>query len=370
MKQLLCLLLALCLPLTALADTVAERVNAPETWQGEFQSNTGLTHVYVDMTIEVPEVDAFPIYAVEPRVFSMEDVTIAANQYLGEDNWQQMDSIGDPVEGELRYLVYEDSNFVFYDCTVRETGNPHGQIVWAAYNDRDGMPGVPDYSSDTVLECLDNRYDRGRDVGTLEEAVALADAFIAPLDPEMVFEFADPTLEGYGMRFDHNEQSSYGYRLYYVRKVSDILVSSVYPLRAPAEDIYTYVLPYERLWIDVGEGGVFGMRWDNPIVVKDVIAKDCELLPFEKIMDIFSTIAPLTIQATEYESNNNLYVKRAALSYICAQERGNPTSYQLIPVWDFFGARTIGREHYEEYNYALLTINAIDGTIIDRKYGY
>lgn len=41
MKRLLALLLALYLPAFALADTIAERIGAPETWQGEFQSNTG-----------------------------------------------------------------------------------------------------------------------------------------------------------------------------------------------------------------------------------------------------------------------------------------------------------------------------------------
>ena len=47
----------------------------------------------------------------------------------------------------------------------------------------------------------------------------------------------------------------------------------------------------------------------------------------------------------------------------------------LVPVWDFYGPRswTLGTgEPYTFYDpdQSLLTINAVDGTIIDRSLGY
>ena len=62
-------------------------------------------------------------------------------------------------------------------------------------------------------------------------------------------------------------------------------------------------------------------------------------------------------------------------------------SYLLIPVWDFFGSCTdkypddyedvmqIGLDDnneitYKEFARSLLTINAIDGSVIDRGLGY
>jgi hypothetical protein len=50
----------------------------------------------------------------------------------------------------------------------------------------------------------------------------------------------------------------------------------------------------------------------------------------------------------------------------------------LIPVWDFFGSTTQytvqdGKEYVDTYESAtrsLLTINAIDGAVIDRQKGY
>lgn len=71
------------------------------------------------------------------------------------------------------------------------------------------------------------------------------------------------------------------------------------------------------------------------------------------------------------------------------QHRRNETKYLLIPVWDFYGQRTIEFDHEyidkqnAEYgqtsDYMLtesfdvqpfVTANALDGTIVDRTLGY
>ena len=48
----------------------------------------------------------------------------------------------------------------------------------------------------------------------------------------------------------------------------------------------------------------------------------------------------------------------------------------LVPVWDFFGSLDVGledtlaRDSQGCFTRSLLTINAIDGTVIDRELGY
>ena len=44
----------------------------------------------------------------------------------------------------------------------------------------------------------------------------------------------------------------------------------------------------------------------------------------------------------------------------------------LIPVWDFIGTTTPGGKPMDDNaeEYVLLTVNAIDGSIIDRTLGY
>ena len=366
MKRLLALLLILCLPITAFADTIAERIGAPESWQGEFQTTTGKTHVYVDMTIHVPDADALPVYAVEPRVFTIEDVARFADVMLGEGAWYQVESVfhvAEPMEGEPRYLFHENElGYRSYHCNF-ESDRAYVSGGYAT------MEKTGDWLDSNQLYYSESfRSHTSHDLPPLEEAIALADSYVRQFAPGMVFESADTALDNRGM--GHRPDGEYGYRLYYAREVDSTLVTPVHQRGAREVTVYNPVLPYEFLCVDVGADGVFMIEWEHPISITGLIAEDSELLPFETILDIFGTIAPLTIQSSEYEANNALYINRAELGYMCLQERGKPTSYQLVPVWDFFGERTIGRERYTTHNWSHLTINAIDGTIIDRELGY
>lgn len=373
MKRVLYLLLALFLPVIALADTIAERVNAPERWQGEFQSNTGRTHVYVDMAIELPDVEKFPIYAVKQHPFTIEEVARAADALLGEGNWQQLDG-WNPVKDGPRYLEnkWSDGMGSDHDCLLAsgDLDNQDIRSVWASY---DQLKALPDWYRYIWMNYGERRRHYDRNIGTVEDAIALADALIEQIAPGMTLESVDPEKDGryMGHRAGTDSRADYGYRLYYSRVVDGIRITPVYQEGAKdAEELYNPVLAYESLYVDVGAEGIFQMEWEYPIEISEIIAEDCELLPFEKIMDIFGVIAPLTIQRYEYEANNNLYITRAVLGYMCVQERDDSFAYQLIPVWDFFGERTIGPERYNEHNWSYLTINAIDGTVIDRDYGY
>ena len=368
MKRFVCLLLILCLPVSALAETVAERVGAPESWQGEFQSSTGRTHVYVDMSVQVPDVEAIPIWAVEPHTFTVEQVVQMADLCLGEGDWYQIDMYGDqktPLEGEPRFLRTDYDVWTDYDLTLR---NDDGHWVYSSY---DYVQGMGEWHMRNAISYTDHRTDHTRDIGTLEDAIALADSYVARLEPDMVYESVNPRTDGFMMRVDTRGRSSHGYRLYYARAVSGIMVTPYAGSGADdAKETFNPVPQCEELWVDVGDEGVFALNWSHPIEIKDMVSEDCELLSFDQIMDILGVLGPMSIQHLEYEPNNALYLNRAVLGYMCLQERGKPTSYQLLPVWDFFGARTIGRERYEWHNTPLLTINAIDGTIIDRKLGY
>ena len=368
-------MLVLFLPVTALADTIAQRVDAPDTWQGEFQSSTGRSHIYVDMTVEMPVADAFPIYSVKPRTFSIQEVTQLADIMLGEGNWYVADAWDDALVGaEPGYIRNEIDSGEDFTCRLRRIdGIP--ACVDAHYATLDVLPGWYMFNQLTFALREENT---GRDIGTVDEALALANGLIRQISPDMALESVDPEMDGYEMSYRTiypGQRGDYGYRFHYARMVDSIPIthvnqggaSDVLDIKNP---IYSPVLPYEHLFVDVGENGIFQFQWEHPIEITGITVEDCELLPFKQIMDIFATIAPLTIQSVEYYENNALYINRAVLGYMCLMERGQPGSYQLVPVWDFFGARTMNDARFEDRNWSYLTINAIDGTIIDRNYGY
>lgn len=320
------------------------------------------------MTIHVPDVDALPIYAVEPHAFTIEDVASFADVMLGEGAWHQEKLTRAEgrvlIEDGPRYLFHENElGYRSYDCQLKDED---GRYISGGYAT---MEKTGDWlASDRLYYSESFRSHTSRALPSLEGAIALADSYVRQFAPGMVFESVDTALDNRGL--GNRADGKYGYRLYYAREVGGTLVTPVHQSGAREVTIYNPVLPYESLCVDVGADGIFMIEWEHPISITDVIAEDSELLPFENILDIFGTIAPLTIQRSEYEPNNNLYINRAVLGYMCLQERGNPSSYQLVPVWDFFGERTIGRERYDTHNWSYLTINAIDGTVIDRDLGY
>lgn len=103
---------------------------------------------------------------------------------------------------------------------------------------------------------------------------------------------------------------------------------------------------------------------------------EAALLPFDQIMEVFIRIAPLSIAANELNSKfgnqyvNNLYIKEIRLGYMCTMDRDRPERHLLIPVWDFYGEQEFRDGYYTFDNQSLFTINAMDGTVIDRDYGH
>lgn len=370
MRRLICLLLASCLPVTALADTVAERIGAPESWQGEFRSNTGRTRIFLDMAVQVPEVEAVPVWAVEPRVFAVEEVAHAADVFLGEGNWRQRSESNEAIEDELCYRVDSSDRQTRYSCSLVTGDSPEaGRFVSAYY---DLWKGMGDWHLANALSYGVSGVSWGRDVPANEEAARLADEAVGQIAPEMVRESAEPTLDFPWERMgDAKGRSDYGYRFYYTRVLEGIPITVVREKGAgDAMETLNPVLPRESLHVDVGEHGIFQFDWDHPIEIIEKVAEDCELLPFDTIMDIVGRVGVLKYQTFESSTSTSLYIDRATLGYMCLQERGKPASYRLVPVWDFFGTREFYGEHEDLHNDSYLTINAIDGTVIDRIYGY
>jgi hypothetical protein len=101
------------------------------------------------------------------------------------------------------------------------------------------------------------------------------------------------------------------------------------------------------------------------------------MLPFDKIKNVFEKMIIVgNSYYKEYNGDMDITEARLGLARITAQN--DLKSGLLIPVWDFFGTVTT---HYEEggrgRSYTIrdtgiswLTINAIDGTVIDRSLGY
>lgn len=178
-----------------------------------------------------------------------------------------------------------------------------------------------------------------------------------------------------------------GYKMRYVRSVGGVPV--IYTENSgsasPVGESGLQTWGYEYMEIYVNKDGVVYFSWGNPYTQPEIDTTAAELLPFSDIQDIFAKMIMVTSEdllainiKNGFEVHESKDVHDITLRLMRIRDKDNVTEGRLIPVWDFWAldkAHAVDRSYskyvYEDgYERIVLTINALDGTIIDRDMGY
>lgn len=135
---------------------------------------------------------------------------------------------------------------------------------------------------------------------------------------------------------------------------------------------------YESLTFLVNNDGIVSMEWINPYDVSEVITDNTTMMDFNKIMDIFNKMIVVTNAYLSDDMSKTINIDRIELGLMRITDPATRNTGLVIPVWDFFGdvtnALENGEQPYSELDddplNSVLTINAIDGTLVDRSIGY
>ena len=171
-----------------------------------------------------------------------------------------------------------------------------------------------------------------------------------------------------------------GYRLEYVREVNSIPLtySNVRYAHDDSDMNAVFSWAYERMTLIMDDSGIVEMVWESPYQFFDTVVEDTALLPFDKIKDVFEKMIVIN-SVDEADKGADFIIADVRLGFTRITEQNSLKQGLLIPVWDFFGSKTVyfkyttGKEDsytVREAGQSLLTINAIDGSIIDREKGY
>ena len=137
----------------------------------------------------------------------------------------------------------------------------------------------------------------------------------------------------------------------------------------------------ELLQVGVDDEGILRVSYDNAQDVLGIMTAKTELLPFSQIQSVFEKMILVVNNNTESEIWNkdgtprltveyNVSDVRLGLAYV--PEASDSSSRLLIPAWTFYGTTKsqVDDKPVEEYGSngqnALLLINAIDGTVIEK----
>ena len=236
------------------------------------------------------------------------------------------------------------------------------------------------------------------------EAKALAEEFLnkAGLDMSVcaMYLLDDENLGGYDGLI--SPAAHYAYKLYLCRNVNGLPVaylSGASSLRDPkgASDTQNGQLKgissdlsffgswqYETIDMMINDDGIISFEWNSPLDITETVADRTNLLPFENIADKFEQQMRIEYEAEAKDSYLKEMTWTVAHVKLELQRIAQQDSFDeglLVPVWNFYGKCTAIMESGEDvgsgmlsgdgiFNAPMMTINAIDGSVIDTQKGY
>ncbi|HWS30418.1 MAG TPA: DUF6034 family protein [Clostridia bacterium] len=178
---------------------------------------------------------------------------------------------------------------------------------------------------------------------------------------------------------DRSEAENYAYEVYCTRFVNGLPCASLpNAIASGMSDIKKYAPSwgYERLTFLISNEGILSVGWEAPMHITETVSDAAALKSFSEIGEIAKKMLSVKYEP-EAKGENNEYVKLAIDRVTLSLQRVAEQDYfdrgLLVPVWNFFGVCTTKSADSDYINVergSLLSINAIDGSIIDPELGY
>jgi hypothetical protein len=216
---------------------------------------------------------------------------------------------------------------------------------------------------------------------TLEDAKATSEEFIKKLG------ISNMSCEYYSIKSQHD--NFIDYKLVYTKKYDSLSQTyTTQEIQHDSADIYTAPWKYEELIISVDNTGVYDFLWNSPTKVTKTLSDSVKLLSFNKTMDIFKNQIQFKVVWDNKEDaiiDRKLFIDEIRLGMMRVNIKDSIDEYMVIPVYDFFGEEVLTYSDKQPGGYILdennqcvsrkerfsyITINAIDGSIINRELGY
>lgn len=294
-----------------------------------------------------------------------------------------------------------DGNYYRYEM-VKSNSTPM-QVFIKKVNDLSNMEESrsslwTDYvSMKTLYSWLPDEDKLVSDIGiSMEDAKKISDEKVSRLNLEGM----EMTVSEYAVEIGgHNgapgpeDLKNAGYCFHYTRKLNGIPITYTTERGGFREKADSGIKPwcYEALDIYVTKDGIDTVSFLNQYEIGETKAGNLELMPFSEIIAIYEkmmTIQNAGVLMDQRGSGGDVGAPMEARTYrvdrivfgysrIYDSQAGGSAGL-LVPVWDFFGeyendfgegGKTGGTLVREKYN-SFLTINAVDGTVINRESGY
>lgn len=411
----------------ALRQALMDRLGAPTTYSESFMNDKGdITVSFDDADLEVPAVQSIPASKVKPSGFSQETVDKFAAYFFGDKPLFEEENVRTKEEIEAQIIEARRSiQEMAVEYGTRGNDEYLEQLeeeYQIAPEERKRIPSTTLFKKTEYGEEVRIAVDLGKDEtaklevyneegysylkytnagkGTYTEEYNEAEhdtpsgIAITQEDAEKVamqclgdLGINDMRIDTAGictwrdLSFVQTDKQCYSFS--YTRMYRGIPVTNVeasVSLGTDDPDVsdypeaeYTKVYDSERLTVYVDDTGVVELYWYHPDEEESVLSQNVELKPFNEIIkkakdNIFFK------NYTAYGSKCNIYITCIKLGMMRIMSKDAPGEYMMVPVWDFIGNHEHimdGESHWLDFgDQSYVTINAIDGSHINRDWGY
>ena len=366
---------------------IAESMGVPDRYTFENVSESGKSKVVVDADIIVPEVYGADVIEAIPVTFSEEEIRAFIKQHTGDFEWYDaMTGKAYSGQGFTKEVFGEDLigiqsySMLLTNSEESDQGDAYreidvsfwldektGEIAYTPALTYTNSPGNPEIS---IIVPLNEQNMADGCTISLEEAIHFADAEAEFLSPDFTLFQYGQMAYGEGL-----ENSPRYYAFKYTREINGIPVNA--DIARGVGDGSGYTAGTERLWFTVNDAGVCWLGYSDPTQKAEVVAENVALLSFQEIIDIFEKVSMLSIKHLEIYDNlveNVMDIREIRFGYMAVKQSESIGGYRYLPVWDFYGGHWPLYENAtfypDTFDTPVFTINAIDGTVIDRDMGY
>lgn len=404
------------------------RLKVPDLWSLDQSFHEGNMKLHLEAKPSVPEVTAVPVYPVTPQEFSPETVDIIRKAFFDDAplydpegyytlgacpqaecspslDFGEASSDSPDTEATLTSLAsMKDGLFSF---KIKSTPAFPMEVEVARQPSEDTYASMantwiaPDFQDEGIVQSLCTREEAEKLAQvTPEEAVQITDVYVeklglsdfSPKDIELAVCRDLTALTSKTSGQDPAEKkhavTAAGYLVRYTRDLDGIPITAQSNYGGAYEDetgnpghsqkaAPDHAWGYETLEFYVNSQGLQYACLMNLYQVGEPVFQSVDMLSFSELSPFVQNgfaILPVLTKCT-----CDMDISRITLSYSRIYDPwADPYTGYLVPVWDFFGEYTETRNSenasytftHRSPDISLLTVNAVDGSIINRSLGY
>lgn len=126
----------------------------------------------------------------------------------------------------------------------------------------------------------------------------------------------------------------------------------------------------EAVSVAVNDNGIVDFYYLSPLSIGETVVEKSRIRPFQEIRKTFEKMVVIKNASKEKDGKGKTSVKvtEVKLVYTRISEKDSFDTGLVVPVWNFGG--TVVDEYGNEETGNVLSVNAIDGSVIDQRLGY